>query len=70
MNKSVLFWRRTDLAGLERLELVLAPDRVTAHSTVLCLEAGGFRLDHTWQLDAEWRAQSVVVTRWNALSIR
>jgi len=66
MSKSVLFWRRIDFEGLERLELVIEPEVVTAASTVICLEAGGFRVDHRWRLDAEWRAQAVVVERWNA----
>jgi uncharacterized protein len=65
MKKSVLFWRRTDTEGLERLELLLGSGPVIAKSSVLCLEAGGFRLEHTWQLDAEWHAQSVDVERWN-----
>ncbi|HUG24195.1 putative glycolipid-binding domain-containing protein [Piscinibacter sp.] len=64
MSRSVLFWRRTDVEGLERLELVVEPDGVTATSTVLCLEADGFRLDHRWRLDPDWRAQSVIVERW------
>jgi uncharacterized protein len=46
MSRSVLFWRRTDVEGLERLELAIEPERVTATSTVICLEGGGFRLDH------------------------
>lgn len=62
----VLFWRRTDVEGLERLELTIEPDRVTAVSTVVCLEAGGHRVDHRWLLDGDWRAQSVTVERWNA----
>jgi hypothetical protein len=66
MSKSVLFWRRTDVEGLERLELVTEPDGVTAVSTVICLEAGGFRLDHRWRLSSDWRAQSVIVERWNS----
>lgn len=66
MSVSTLFWRRTDVEGLERLELAIGPDRVTATSTVLCLEAGGFRLDHRWLLTPDWRAQSVTVERWNA----
>jgi hypothetical protein len=66
MTSSVLFWRRTDLEGFERLELVIDSQGVKAASTVLCIEAGGFRLDHRWQLDKEWRAQSVRVERWNA----
>lgn len=67
MGTSVLFWRRTDIEGLERLELIVEPDAVTATSTVLCLESGGFRLDHRWRLDRAWRAQSVTVERWNAI---
>jgi uncharacterized protein len=66
MNGSVLFWRRTDVEGFERLELQIDSEGVQATSTVLCLEAGGFRLDHHWRLDRDWRAQSVTVERWNA----
>lgn len=65
-RRSVLFWRRIDVESLERLELAIGPERVEARSTVLCLDAGGFRLDHHWVLDAEWRALSVTVERWNA----
>ncbi len=46
MNNSTIFWRRIDVEDLERLELVVEPHCVAATSTVLCLEAGGFRLDH------------------------
>jgi hypothetical protein len=66
MSASVLFWRRTDVEGLERLELAVGPDGVAAAATVICLEAGGFRLDHRWRLDRDWRAQSVTVERWSA----
>jgi uncharacterized protein len=66
MSKSIFFWRRTDIEGFERLELVVEPQGVSATSTVLCLEAGGFRIDHRWQLDPAWRAQTVSVERWNA----
>jgi hypothetical protein len=66
MSTSILFWRRTDVEGLERLELAIEPEGVSATSTVICLEAGGFRLDHRWRLDADWRAQLVTVERWNA----
>jgi len=66
MSTSILFWRRTDVQGLERLELVIEPDGVRAASTVICLEDGGFRLDHRWVLTPDWRAQSVTVERWNA----
>jgi uncharacterized protein len=66
MSKSVLFWRRIDIEGLERLELEVEPDRVCAMSTVICLEGDGFRLDHRWHLGPDWRAQSVTVERWNS----
>jgi hypothetical protein len=66
MRQSVLFWRRTDVPGFERLELTIGDDGVSAASTVLCAGEGGFRLDHRWLLDADWRALSVTVERWNA----
>jgi len=66
MSRSVLFWRRTDVEGLERLELVVEPAGIAVASTVICLEEGGFRLDHRWRLDRDWRAQSVAVERWNS----
>jgi hypothetical protein len=43
MTTTVLFWRRIDVEGLERLELSVGPDGVSAVSTVLCLEDGGLR---------------------------
>jgi uncharacterized protein len=66
MSRSVLFWRRTDIEGVERLELAVEPDQVTATATTICLEAGGFRIDHRWRLDAGWRALSVTVELWNS----
>jgi uncharacterized protein len=66
MSKSVLFWRRIDVEGFERLELAIESGGVSAVSTVICLEAGGFRLDHRWWLAPDWRAQSVTVERWSA----
>ncbi len=66
MSASVLFWRRTDVEGLERMELAIDADGITAASTVICLEAGGFRLDHRWRLNTDWRVQSLAVERWNA----
>jgi hypothetical protein len=66
MTKSVYFWRRIDIEGCERLELSIGPEFISATSTVICLEAGGFRLDHHWRLDLNWRAQAVTVERWNA----
>ncbi len=66
MSTSALFWRRTDIEGLERMELAIEPDQVTATASTICLEAGGFRIDHRWRLDRDWRALSVTVERWNS----
>jgi hypothetical protein len=68
MHHTVLLWRRTDLPGFERLELCVAAKNITAASTVLSAEAGGLRIDHRWELDAEWRAQSVTIERWGSAS--
>jgi hypothetical protein len=62
----ILFWRRTNVIGLERLALTISPDGVHARSTIICVEDGGFRLDHTWHLTAEWRALSLMVERWGS----
>ena len=60
----ILFWRRTDVPGLERLALTVSGDGILAESTIVCLEDGGFRLDHRWQLTPDWRARSLQVERW------
>jgi uncharacterized protein len=61
---SILYWRRTDVMGLERLALSVSDEAVSAESIVICLEHGGFRLDHRWQLTPDWRVLSLNVERW------
>ena len=63
---TMMFWRRTDVPGLERLALTVSGDRIAAESTIVCLEDGGFRLDHRWQLTPDWRARLLEVERWGA----
>jgi hypothetical protein len=64
MNSRTLFWRRTDVEGLERLDLTVGPDGVEAEGVVIGLGEGGFRLTHRWRLTPDWRALSVDVERW------
>lgn len=63
---TVLFWRRTDVVGVERLELTVFPDRVVAEAALICVEDGGFRMEHRWRLDPAWRAERLDVDRWDA----
>jgi hypothetical protein len=62
----ILFWRRTDVPGLERLTLTIAGDAVIAEGMVVCVADGGFRLDHRWRLTPDWRVLSLHVERWGA----
>jgi hypothetical protein len=66
MDSTTFFWRRTDAIGLERLELHTEPGGLTASGSVLCLEAGGYRLEHRWRLAADWRVLALQVERWGA----
>ncbi|MFI9489045.1 putative glycolipid-binding domain-containing protein [Promicromonospora sp. NPDC052451] len=61
---TVVYWRRTDVVGLERLELTAGPGGVTASGSVICVEDGGFRLDHRWWLDPGWSARRVETEVW------
>ncbi len=60
---TILFWRRTDLVGLERLALTETSSAVRAASTLVSTEHGGFRLDQAWVLSPDWRALSLHLVR-------
>jgi hypothetical protein len=59
----ILFWRRVDVLGVERLALTFSPDGIAADATVVCLEDGGFEVRHRWRLTRDWRTQSLDVER-------
>jgi hypothetical protein len=62
-TSETVFWRRTDIAGLERLTLTETDDGFQVASTVLCVEDGGFQIDHRWMISRDWRAHSVVLEK-------
>ena len=64
--RAVFFWRRTDVAGLERLAVTPSEGRVMVEGTVLLLEEGGCRIEHSWLLTPEWHTLKVNVVRWDA----
>lgn len=64
-TSETVFWRRTDIAGLERLTLTETDDGFRAASTVLSVEDGGFRIDHQWKISRDWHAVSVAVEKWS-----
>lgn len=66
MDSTIICWRRLDMIGLEMLTLRDEPGRVSVQSSVICAWAGGFRLDHAWELTSDWRALSLRIERWDA----
>jgi hypothetical protein len=63
-ERKILFWRRIDVPGLERLVLEISSDAIIAEATTIGVENGGFRLDHRWKLTPDWRTLSLEVARW------
>jgi hypothetical protein len=65
-NKPIC-WRRIDeFAGMEFLRLGAGGRRIGVESNLICMEAGGFHLSHTWELTSDWRAQSLRVEKHDA----
>ncbi len=62
----IVFWQRTDTAGLERMSLREEGDLVLAESTVIGTDDGGYRLDHRWKMLKDWQVLSVEVEKWDA----
>lgn len=65
-KSQVLFWRRLDMPGMERLTLTVSDNAIAAVSTLICVEDGGFRLDYRWTLSRNWQTRSVEVEKWSA----
>lgn len=58
----IVFWRRTDMHGLERAHIDHSGDAIRALSTVLSEEAGGLRCDYDWRIDPDGSTRRVSVT--------
>ena len=56
--------------GLELLELTRRADGVSVRSSLICVEGGPFKLEHEWELTADWRASSLRVERWDGAGRR
>ena len=63
---ALICWRRIDLVGLELLALTVGATRVRADSSLICMEDGGYRLHHAWELTSDWRALSLKIERRDA----
>lgn len=63
LEREVIFWRRLDVPGLERLLLDRSRQPITATSCVICLEDGGFQIMHRWKLTPAWRTLSLEVEK-------
>lgn len=61
MRPRTLWWRRTDLDGLERLVIKPDGDGFVARGALTTTDEGGFALTHEWRLDSNWSAQSLRV---------
>lgn len=67
----LICWRRIDeFAGMELFRLTIGRQHINADSNLICMEAGGFHLHHTWQLTPDWRVQSLKITRTSANGVR
>ena len=63
MERSVIYWRRTDVAAIECLELEITASKITAAGVVIGLELPTYRVEHKWLLDPSWRVQAVTIER-------
>jgi len=70
MTPGVLYWRRLDVDGLERLEIRAVRGGVTAVGTIVCTEDGGHVIRYRWRLDAGGRTRALTVERRGADGLR
>jgi len=52
------------------MKLRIGSEDVRVESNLICMEAGGFHLHHTWELTSDWRAQSLKIERSDANGLR
>lgn len=56
-----IFWRRTDVHGLERLSI--SPSREAAKGVIINVENGGAEVRHHWQFTDHWQVLKLTMQR-------
>lgn len=61
MQPVTIYWRRTDVPGLERLSI--SPTRDTAKGVIINVENGGAEVRHHWQFTDCWQVLKLTMQR-------
>jgi len=59
----VVYWRRIDAPGIERLAISAGSRKISVVSTVISAADGGFQIAHDWTFTPNWRTRSVRLKR-------
>ncbi|MBB4005556.1 putative glycolipid-binding domain-containing protein [Aurantimonas endophytica] len=63
MLTTTIFWKRTDVHGLERLHI--SPSRDAAKGVIINVENDGAEVRHRWQFAADWQVLALNVQRYD-----
>lgn len=61
MPPTTIFWKRTDVHGLERLHI--SPGREAAKGVIINVENGGAEVRHHWKFADDWQVLALNVQR-------